>query len=90
MKQIATDIADVIGTHQVLDSAAVAERATSYWNSAPMQAAAMAMPSSTDEISAVLKTCNNSGQAVITHGGLTNAVGAVEPNITDLVLSTEK
>jgi FAD/FMN-containing dehydrogenase len=90
LKQIATDIADVIGTHQVLDSAAVAERATSYWNSAPMQAAAMAIPSSTDEISAVLRTCNNSGQAVITHGGLTNAVAAVEPNITDLVLSTEK
>ncbi len=94
LKQIATDIADkiadVLGARQVLDSATVAERATSYWNSAPMQAAAIALPSTTSEIAAVLKACNNARQAVITHGGLTNAVAAVEPSITDLVLSTEK
>lgn len=90
LKKIATDIAGVLGARQVLDSAKVAERATSYWNSAPMQAASMAMPSTTDEIAAVLKACNDARQAVLTHGGLTNAVTAVEPSITDWVLSTEK
>lgn len=90
MNEIATSIADTIGKNRVLESAAVAKRVTSYWNKAPMQAAAMVTPTSTSEISAVLEACNSSAQSVITHGGLTNAVSAVEPSIDDVVLSTEK
>lgn len=80
----------IIGRGQWLDSESVAGRATSYWNPAPMRAKAMAMPTSTDEVAAILGHCNASGQSVITHGGLTNCVSAVEPDINDLVLSTEK
>ncbi len=90
MNGIATKLATVIGAQSVLDSSAVAERATSYWNSSPMQAAALAMPSTTAEIAEILQTCDASGQSVITHGGLTNCVSAVEPAGDDLVLSTEK
>jgi FAD/FMN-containing dehydrogenase len=74
----------------VLDSAAIAARATSYWNSAPMQAGALVMPSTTAEIAAVLSAANAARQPVITQGGLTNCVAAVEPELKDLVLSTEK
>jgi FAD/FMN-containing dehydrogenase len=80
----------IVGSGQLLDSESVASRATSYWNSAPMRAKAMAMPASTNEVAAILRHCNASGQSVITHGGLTNCVSAVEPDLDDLVLSTEK
>jgi len=80
----------IVGHGQLLDSQSVASRATSYWNPAPMQAKAMVLPVSTDEIAAILRHCNASRQSVITHGGLTNCVSAVEPNLDDLVLSTEK
>jgi FAD/FMN-containing dehydrogenase len=80
----------IVGSGQLLDSESVASRATSYWNSAPMRAKAMAMPASTAEVAATLGHCNASGQSVITHGGLTNCVSAVEPDLDDLVLSTEK
>ena len=55
-----------------------------------MQAKALLMPSSTADVAGVLEHCNKAGQSVLTHGGLTNCVTAVEPTLEDLVLSTEK
>ena len=55
-----------------------------------MRAAALVMPSSTDEIAGILKHCNQAGQAVLTQGGLTNCVSGVESSDNDVVLSTEK
>jgi len=74
----------------MLDTTAVSDRATSFWNSAPMQAKAMLLPSSPEEVAAILAHCNKAGQSVITHGGLTNCVSAVEPGLDDIVISTEK
>ncbi len=85
-----TELAGIVDGKRVLRPDVVAERATSYWNSAPMQARALVMPSSTQEVSAILRSCNNAGQSVITQGGLTNCVEAVEPTRDDVVLSTEK
>ncbi len=85
-----TELASIVDGKRVLSPDAVAERATSYWNSAPMQARALVMPSTTDEVAAILGTCNGAGQSLITQGGLTNCVEAVEPTTSDVVLSTEK
>ncbi len=79
-----------VGDGRILDSSAVSDRATSFWNSAPMQAKAMLLPSSSNEVADILAHCNKAGQAVITHGGLTNCVTAVEPGLDDVVISTEK
>ena len=38
----------------------------------------------------MLRSCHDAGQAVVTQGGLTNCVCAVEPTREDVVLSTEK
>ena len=83
-------LTSLVGDGRVLDTSAVSGRATSYWNSAPMQAKAMLLPSSSDEVAGILAHCNKAGQPVITQGGLTNCVTAVEPGLDDLVISTEK
>jgi len=83
-------LTDFIGDSRVLDSASVSDRATSFWNHAPMQAKALLMPSSADDVAGILRHCNSTRQSVLTHGGLTNCVSAVEPSLDDLVLSTEK
>ena len=85
-----TELANIVDGQRVLPPGAVAERATSYWNSAPMQARALVMPSTTGEVAAILRACNEAGQSLITQGGLTNCVEAVEPTSNDVVLSTEK
>ncbi len=81
---------DIVGATRLLDASSVAGRATSFWNNAPMQAKALVMPLSADDVSGILRHCNASRQSLITHGGLTNCVSAVEPNLDDIVLSTEK
>ena len=81
---------DIVGEGRLLDSESISGRATSYWNPAPMRAKALLMPGTTDEMAGILKHCNASGQSVITQGGLTNCVHAVEPAVDDVVLSTEK
>jgi FAD/FMN-containing dehydrogenase len=83
-------LSDIVGDGRLLDASSVADRVTSFWNSAPMQAKALLMPASSKDVSGILEYCNSSGQSVITHGGLTNCVSAVEPSLDDIVLSTEK
>jgi FAD/FMN-containing dehydrogenase len=84
------ELQDALSDLSHLDSRSVADRATSFWNSAPMQAKALVLPESADDIAGVVRHCNSSGQSVITQGGLTNCVSAVEPSLDDLVLSTER
>jgi len=82
--------ANIIDAKRVLAPNAIAARATSYWNTAPMRAGALVMPATTQEVTAVLEHCYSKGQSLITQGGLTNCVSAVEPVADDVVLSTEK
>jgi len=84
------EISKIVGADRLLMGDAVAGRATSYWNSAPMQAAAIALPRSTEEVSAILKCCHEHDQTVVTQGGLTNCVTAAEPEVDDIVISLEK
>jgi len=80
----------VVGKDRLITSSAIAERPTSFWNSAPMQAKAIVLPQNAQEVSAILRCCNAQGQSVITHGGLTNAVAAVESTADDVVLSLDR
>ncbi|MGB5722160.1 MAG: FAD-binding oxidoreductase, partial [Woeseiaceae bacterium] len=85
-----SELGNLVGEGRLLDAGSVAERVTSFWNSAPMQAKALLQPASSEDVSRILQHCNSSGQSVITQGGLTNCVTAVEPSLDDVVLSTEK
>lgn len=55
-----------------------------------LNALAVALPKSTEEVSAVLKICNEAGQQVVMHGGLTNLVGGTETEAHQLVISLER
>lgn len=90
MTDIVAELSKIVGDKRLLTGSPIAERATSYWNSAPMQAAAIVYPRTTEEVSAVLRCCHADGQTVITHGGLTNCVAAVESATDDVVVSLDK
>jgi len=90
MNCTASQLESILGRDRLLANDAIAERATSFWNSAPMQAKSLLLPRSTDEVSQILRCCHKNGQTVVTHGGLTGCVaGAVSTN-DDVVLSLEK
>jgi FAD/FMN-containing dehydrogenase len=87
MSNILEQIEGIVGAPRLLQSDVVAERPTSFWNIAPMQAKAIVYPSGTDEVAAIMRCCSENGQTVITHGGLTNCVAAAEPTTADIVVS---
>ena len=90
MTSIVDNLLQVVGQDRLLSAADVAERPTSFWNSAPMQAKAIVFPQSTDEVAEILRSCSARGQTVITHGGLTNCVAAAESTQDDIVLSLSR
>jgi hypothetical protein len=53
-------------------------------------AAAVIRPASTEEVSAVLRICDEQGQPVVTHGGRTGLVGGVDCQPGDVILSLER
>jgi FAD/FMN-containing dehydrogenase len=90
LTDIVEQLTALLGAGRVLTGTAVSDRATSFWNNEPMRARARVLPSNTDEVAAVLRCCHAAGQPVVTHGGLTNCVTAVESAADDIVLSLDK
>ena len=90
MSDLRAALLSIVGEGSLVSGDAIAERATSYWNSAPMQARAIVCPRTTEAVSAVLRVCHERDQSVIIQGGLTNCVAAAEPAAEDVVLSLEK
>lgn len=56
----------------------------------PLQAACVLLPETTEEVSAILATCNKNQFPVVVHGGLTNLVGSTETQGNEVVISTER
>jgi len=90
MSDLLSRLKKIVGDKHVLDSAEAAQRATHFWDSTPLLAYALVKPSTTDEVSEVLKLCHSVGQAVVTHGGVTGLVDGEKTSASELVLSLER
>ncbi|MEM1262370.1 MAG: FAD-binding oxidoreductase [Pseudomonadota bacterium] len=90
MTNVATSTSAHIDDIAVVDAGAIAERATSYWDSRPMQGRRLFQPTSSDEVAAVLAWCHANNQTVVTHGGLTGCASGADASADDVILSTEK
>ncbi|MFK8102077.1 MAG: FAD-binding oxidoreductase, partial [Saprospiraceae bacterium] len=89
--QIITALIEQLGTEKVLTEAAVAERYCHIWRmDQSLNAIAVVLPRTTEELAAIMKICHQHGQAVVVHGGLTNLVGSTETQADELVISMEK
>jgi len=90
MTDLIAELTDKLSAGAVVTGGDVAARATSYWDPSPMKAKAILRPASTDEVSVSLKLCNEQGQKVVTHGGLTGCVQGASSGEDDFVLSMER
>lgn len=88
--QLFEQLRSIVGDDGVLDPETMAERAASYWDASPLNARALVRPRSTDEVSTVLKLCNELNQPVVTHGGLTGCVEGAFAGEDELILSLER
>jgi FAD/FMN-containing dehydrogenase len=80
-----------LGHGKVLTGDALKARYSHIWEmDRPIQAKALLLPDSTEDLSAIMKTCYQFGQPVVVHGGLTNLVGSTQSSLQDVVISMEK
>ena len=80
-----------LGAHKVLTGVAVMERYSHIWRmNEPLQAKAVVLPRTTEDVSATMKICHAHQQSVIIHGGLTGLVGSTESTKAEVVISMEK
>ena len=88
--QILKDIEAIVGTKGILTGDDVANRKAGIWIDEGIRAKAIVRPKNTEELSKVLKICNEKKQPVVPHGGLT---GLAEGAITlegQIAISTER
>lgn len=68
----------------------IKNRASSYWDATPQVAKALIRPTNTEELSEIIKRCNEAGQIIITHGGLTGCAKAADTTPEHVIISLER
>ncbi len=91
MSPIIDHLITVLGTDHVLTGQAVAESYSHIWRmEEKLLAKAITLPRNTEEVSAVVKICNQYEQPIVVFGGRTNLVGSTETSGEDIIISMEK
>lgn len=89
--EILNELIEIVGKENLLYNGQEKERFTHIWKTdVPLEAVAVIFPTSTEEVSAILKCCSTHHQQVIVHGGLTNLVGATQTHKDQLVMAMDK
>ena len=89
--EIIANLQELLGTDKVLLDQDVTERFHHIWHmDSPLNAKAVLLPRTTEDISNIMKICHEYSQPVVVHGGLTNLVGSTETNQNEIVISMEK
>jgi len=88
---IIEQLQSILPEQRLLTAASLKTRYTHIWTmDKPLKADCVALPESTDEVSAILKACHALGAKVVIHGGLTNLVGGTETKGSEVVISLER
>lgn len=90
MSTLLNELYEILGDAGLLQGSDVSNRPSSWANTAPCQAIAIARPDSTQALSEVMKICHQHNQTVIPLGGGTGLVHAVETTPDQLLLSLER
>jgi FAD/FMN-containing dehydrogenase len=90
MNALIEKLQGIVGPNGVLTGEDVASRSESWPPMGGCRARAIVRPADTQEVSAILKLCNEQGQAVVVHGGVTGLVGGAMTGPDDIVVSLER
>lgn len=90
MPNIIDEFLSDYGSKIVLTGDAISNRASSYWDPTPMCAKAIIRPETTQDLSAIIKRCNEAGQIIVTHGGVTGCAKAADTTPEHIIISMER
>ena len=85
------DLIKILGLEKILQGENLSDRYEHIWTmNKSLDALAVVLPETTQEVSSILSLCNQHNQPVTMHGGLTGLVGSTVTDKHELVLSLEK
>ena len=88
--KVVEELREALGD-KVLVETEVASRYHHIWKmDEALQAKAVVLPKTTNDVAEVMKICYKHSQNVVVHGGLTNLVGSTETHEDDVVIAMEK
>ena len=91
MADLIEQLRDIVGDRGLVPREDLQNRAAGYrYPDKTLDARVLVRPANTDEVSQVLKLCNEAGQAVVSHGGLTGLVDGNIAGSDELILSLER
>ncbi len=90
MSGIVDELAKIVGSTGILTGADVSARKAAWLRQTPARAKAIVRPSSTDELSRVLRACHDARQIVVPLGGNTGLVDGTMSTENDILLSLER
>ena len=91
MLEIIQKLKEAIGDEKVLTGQDVKDRHYHIWHMGEgLNAQAVLLPSTTNEVSEICKLCHEHNQEVIVFGGLTNLVGSTETKGHEIIISMER
>lgn len=89
-EQIRADLQAVLGSNGLLTGNEVRQRSDSWTGRGQCQALAIALPTTTAQVAAVVKLCRQAGMAVVSQGGKTGLVAGCQTHGDELVVSLER
>jgi len=89
-EDIVKKLTDMLGDEAVVTGDAVSQREFPWETHAECLARAVVYPSSTEDVSQILSTCNAIGQVVVPFGGTTNLVQGCATTASDIAVSFER
>ena len=91
MKQLLTSIETETGKSTILSGADITDRYAVDWSREnPCRPEVVLRPTSTHEVSTILRLCNEARQPLVVQGGMTGLVGGATPRSGEWVLSLER
>src|SRR5690606_29184405 len=90
MSKLLEELAAAVGSHGLITGSRLGERSNGYWDSSPLAALALVMPSSTAQLQQVMKSCHHHRQQVVVQGGLTGAAGGQRAGRDEVAVSLER
>ena len=90
MEKLLQTLKAIVGDNGLLTGDDVSAHPLDWLGQGNRQALAIVRPTSTQEVSKVLKACNAAGQSIIALGGLTGLVHGTDSTSSDILLSLER
>lgn len=88
--EIVAALRSIVGEAGVLDSTELSKRSAGTYRFDTLRGAALVRPTSTQQVSDVMRWCHTHDVAVVTHGGLTGLVHGGDAQPADVILSLER